>query len=168
MRSILAFLGFSGDPKTDSDAIHRIAAELDRLEPGRARYLAAFAFVLSRVARADQRRQLGRRQHVPGHQARIAGAVGGDGDIGAGPVGEELAHFRGRRNGMDVGLAATGDEDKKAEGRAEQRKAAAEKETAKADRAEEEARQEERERDKQRREDKGLLGGVTDTLSGGR
>jgi uncharacterized protein YjbJ (UPF0337 family) len=62
----------------------------------------------------------------------------------------------------------TGDEDKKAEGRAEQRKAAAEKETAKADRAEEEARQEERERDKQRREDKGLLGGVTDTLSGGR
>lgn len=64
----------------------------------------------------------------------------------------------------------TGDEDKKAEGRAEQRKAAAEKETAKkakADRAEEEARQE-RERDKQRREDKGLLGGVTDTLSGGR
>jgi uncharacterized protein YjbJ (UPF0337 family) len=65
----------------------------------------------------------------------------------------------------------TGDEDKKAEGRAEQRKAAAEKETAKkakADRAEEEAMQEERERDKQRREDKGLLGGVTDTLSGGR
>lgn len=64
----------------------------------------------------------------------------------------------------------TGDEDKKAEGRAEQRKAAAEKDTAKkakADRAEEEARQE-RERDKQRREDKGLLGGVTDTLSGGR
>ena len=40
----------------------------------------------------------------------------------------------------------TGDEDKKAEGRAEQRKAAAEKDTAKkakADRAEEEARQEE-------------------------
>ncbi len=65
----------------------------------------------------------------------------------------------------------TGDEDRKAEGRAQQRKAAAEKETAKkakADRAVEEARQAERERDKQRREDKGLVGGVTDTLSGGR
>jgi uncharacterized protein YjbJ (UPF0337 family) len=65
----------------------------------------------------------------------------------------------------------TGDEDRKAEGRTQQRKAAAEKETAKkakADRAVEEARQAERERDKQRREDKGLLGGVTDTLSGGR
>ncbi len=65
----------------------------------------------------------------------------------------------------------TGDEDRKAEGRAQQRKAAAEKETAKkakADRAVEEARQAERERDKQRREDKGLLGGVTNTLSGGR
>ena len=53
MRSILTFLGFSSDQTTDSDAIHRIASELDRLEPGRARYLAAFAFVLSRVARAD-------------------------------------------------------------------------------------------------------------------
>jgi uncharacterized protein YjbJ (UPF0337 family) len=71
----------------------------------------------------------------------------------------------------EVAGAVTGDEDLKAEGRGQQRKAAAEKETtkkAKADRAEEEARQAERERDKQRREDKGLLGGVTDTLSDGR
>jgi uncharacterized protein YjbJ (UPF0337 family) len=67
--------------------------------------------------------------------------------------------------------ALTGDEDKKAEGRAEQRKADAEKETTKKEKArrtEEEARQAEKERDKQRRKDKGLLGGVTDPLSGGR
>ena len=41
-------------PSTDAgDVIHRIAGELERLEPGQARYIAAFAFVLSRVASAD-------------------------------------------------------------------------------------------------------------------
>jgi uncharacterized tellurite resistance protein B-like protein len=39
----------------DTDSVRRIASELDRLEPPRARYLAAFAYVLSRVARADLR-----------------------------------------------------------------------------------------------------------------
>src|SRR5688572_23779739 len=54
MASILSFLGFTSAPEsTDSDTIHEIAAELDRLEPGQARYLAAFAFVLSRLAAAD-------------------------------------------------------------------------------------------------------------------
>jgi uncharacterized tellurite resistance protein B-like protein len=38
----------------DSDTVARIVRELDRLEPERARYLAAFAYVLSRVAGADQ------------------------------------------------------------------------------------------------------------------
>jgi uncharacterized protein YjbJ (UPF0337 family) len=66
--------------------------------------------------------------------------------------------------------AITGDEDKKAEGRAQQRKAEAEEEArqkARTKRAQEEAKQAERERDRQERKDKGLLGGVTDTLSGG-
>ena len=35
------------------DVIHRIADELDRLDPDYARYLASFAFILSRVANAD-------------------------------------------------------------------------------------------------------------------
>ena len=48
--------------------------------------------------------------------------------------------------------AMTGDEAKKAEGRAEQRKA--------------DAKQVERERDRQRRKDKGGLGGLTDNLTG--
>lgn len=38
----------------DTDTVRRIVAELDRLEPARARHLAAFAYVLSRVAGADQ------------------------------------------------------------------------------------------------------------------
>jgi uncharacterized tellurite resistance protein B-like protein len=37
----------------DTDTVRRIVQELDRLEPTRARYLAAFAYVLSRVAGAD-------------------------------------------------------------------------------------------------------------------
>jgi uncharacterized tellurite resistance protein B-like protein len=37
----------------DTDTVRRIVAELDKLEAGQARYLAAFAYVLSRVAGAD-------------------------------------------------------------------------------------------------------------------
>jgi uncharacterized tellurite resistance protein B-like protein len=39
--------------KGDTDTVRRIVGELDKLEPDRARYLAAFAYVLSRVAGAD-------------------------------------------------------------------------------------------------------------------
>ena len=37
----------------DTDTVRRIVGELDKLEAARARYLAAFAYVLSRVAGAD-------------------------------------------------------------------------------------------------------------------
>ena len=63
--------------------------------------------------------------------------------------------------------AISGDEDMKAEGRAEQRKAEAAEEAAKKAKRrqeEEEARQAERERKKQELKDKGLLGTVEDTL----
>ena len=66
--------------------------------------------------------------------------------------------------------AITGDEDKKAEGRAQQRKGAAGEEAAqraKTRQAEKEAKEAERERDRQRRKEKGgLLGDVGDTLTG--
>jgi uncharacterized protein YjbJ (UPF0337 family) len=84
--------------------------------------------------------------------------------------------------------ALTGDEAKKAEGRAQQRKAQAEEEAAQREKtrqAEAEAEQAEEERDRQRREDKGAalgdlmeegplgpltgkegLGGLTDKLTG--
>jgi uncharacterized protein YjbJ (UPF0337 family) len=65
--------------------------------------------------------------------------------------------------------ALTGDEAKKEEGRAQQRKAAAEEEAVQKERtsrAKNEARQAERERDRQKVKDEGLLGGVTDALSG--
>jgi len=66
--------------------------------------------------------------------------------------------------------AFTGDEGKKAEGRAQQKKATAKEEMAqreKTSQAEAEAKQAEKTRDRQKRKDKGgLLDGATDTLSG--
>lgn len=41
-------------PSSDTDTVRRIVASLDRLEPERARYVAAFAYVLARVALADR------------------------------------------------------------------------------------------------------------------
>lgn len=40
--------------KGDTDTVRRIVGELDQLDPRRARYLAAFAYILSRVAGADR------------------------------------------------------------------------------------------------------------------
>jgi uncharacterized protein YjbJ (UPF0337 family) len=63
--------------------------------------------------------------------------------------------------------ALTDDEEKKAEGQALQRKAAAREQAAQKARtrqAQQEAKEAEMERDRQERKDKGLLGGVGDTL----
>ena len=65
--------------------------------------------------------------------------------------------------------ALTGDESRKEEGRAQQRKAEAQEEAAKSERtnqAKKDARQAERERDREKIKEEGLLGGVTDSLSG--
>lgn len=56
---ILDFLGLRPEPGSgspdDTDTIRRIAASLDALPADRARYLAAYAYLLSRVANADMR-----------------------------------------------------------------------------------------------------------------
>ncbi len=65
--------------------------------------------------------------------------------------------------------AFTGDEDKKAEGRAQQRKGAAREEATQKERTRQEqaeAKQAEKERDRQERKGKGPLDGITDSLSG--
>ncbi len=56
LASILELLGIRQDTAgvgQAPDAVHQIVSRLHRLEPRRARYLAAFAIVLSRVANAD-------------------------------------------------------------------------------------------------------------------
>ena len=50
------FLGLGderGSDAGDTATVRRIAAELDRLPPDKARYLAGFAYVLARIAHAD-------------------------------------------------------------------------------------------------------------------
>ena len=61
--SILEFLGLKPDGRHatetpsievgDTETVQRIVRELEALEPARARYLAAFAYILGRVANAD-------------------------------------------------------------------------------------------------------------------
>jgi uncharacterized tellurite resistance protein B-like protein len=56
--SILDWLGFrgtapAGSTDAETETVRKIARELDQLPPERARLLAAFAYLLSRVARAD-------------------------------------------------------------------------------------------------------------------
>lgn len=55
--SFLKFLGIHPQESRpgDTETVRRIVGELEQMEPARARYLAAFAYVLSRVANADQR-----------------------------------------------------------------------------------------------------------------
>jgi uncharacterized tellurite resistance protein B-like protein len=56
MKALQRLLGLRGDvdeATRDTATVRRIAAELDALPPAEARFLAAFAFVLARVARAD-------------------------------------------------------------------------------------------------------------------
>jgi len=57
--SILKLLGYDPDRTTaahdsaETETVRKIVAALDRLEPDRARHIAIFAYILSRVARAD-------------------------------------------------------------------------------------------------------------------
>jgi uncharacterized tellurite resistance protein B-like protein len=59
--AILDFIRLSLDKasktgaSTDTETVRKITASLDRIEPQRAKYIAAFAYVLSRAARADLR-----------------------------------------------------------------------------------------------------------------
>jgi uncharacterized tellurite resistance protein B-like protein len=53
--SLLRYFGMteSGPHKADTSTVRSIVASLDAMEPERARYIAAFAYMLCRVARTD-------------------------------------------------------------------------------------------------------------------
>ena len=56
--SLLRWLGLEDAGRTesrgDADAVRRISEALERIEPARARFIAAFAYLLGRVAYADR------------------------------------------------------------------------------------------------------------------
>ncbi len=59
--TILEFLGLkrmnlavpAGEETQETETVRKIIAELDRIEPEKARYIASFAYILGRVAHAD-------------------------------------------------------------------------------------------------------------------
>ena len=56
--SLFRFLGLGEESEKnrdvgDTESVRRIASNLERLDPNRAKFLAAFAYVLARVANAD-------------------------------------------------------------------------------------------------------------------
>jgi uncharacterized tellurite resistance protein B-like protein len=67
------------DGRNDPETVRKIVRQLDNLDPERARYIAAFAYILSRVARADMNisdaetremeNQLTRLSRLPAEQA---------------------------------------------------------------------------------------------------
>ena len=84
-------------------------------------------------------------------------------------VGRESTMDKAKGKAKEAAGAMKGNEDKKAEGRAQQRKGEAREEAAqkeKTRREQAEAKQAEKDRDRESRKGKGPLGGVTDTLSG--
>ena len=83
--SLLKLLGLGGDAASstgqDLEGVRTIVSALDMLEPDRARYLAAFAYILSRVAHVDQQvsaeettvieEVVAREGHLPADQAKL-------------------------------------------------------------------------------------------------
>ena len=55
--SIRSFLGFTDQPTTtgDTETVRKVVEALDHLEPERARFIAAFGYILGRVANADMK-----------------------------------------------------------------------------------------------------------------
>lgn len=74
--------GRSGPSSAETDSVREISEALARLDPDRARYLAAFAYLLSRVAHADREVTSGETSamvrtveqwgHLPTEEARLA------------------------------------------------------------------------------------------------
>jgi uncharacterized tellurite resistance protein B-like protein len=82
--SLLKFLGLGGPADSDDndlEGVRTIVGALRTLEPDRARYLAAFAYILSRVAHVDQHvspqetdvieKVVAREGHLPDAQATL-------------------------------------------------------------------------------------------------
>ena len=54
MASIWSWLGLGTREPQEHSALREVVSALDQLEPQRARYIARFAYLLGRVAHADQ------------------------------------------------------------------------------------------------------------------
>lgn len=55
LHTLRSWLGLARNEPTEHPPLRELVDALDQMDPGRARHLARFAFLLGRVARADQR-----------------------------------------------------------------------------------------------------------------
>jgi uncharacterized tellurite resistance protein B-like protein len=105
---LLRFLGLreaerpAAGVSTDSDAVRRIAARLESLAPERARFVAAFAYVLARVANADLRIHATESAAMDEALARVAGL-----DPGESALAVEIAKSQARLLGGTENYLAT-------------------------------------------------------------
>ena len=77
LQTIRAWLGLEGAAPQDVEPLRETLDALDHLEPDRARYLAAFAYLLGRIAHADR--------HVSPEETRVMETlVGEHGQLDAG------------------------------------------------------------------------------------
>jgi len=67
IRNLAGGGGVASGPAGETETVRKIVGRLDGLEPERARYVAAFAFVLGRVAHADR--------HVSDEETRAVEAI---------------------------------------------------------------------------------------------
>ena len=74
---LLRFLGIASEEsdaaRGETETVRRIAAELERLPADKAKYLAAFAYVLARIAQADLDIDESETEAMRGIVARVAG-----------------------------------------------------------------------------------------------
>ena len=101
MSLLSRFLGVGRDRESDEpESIQRISAELEGLEPERARHLAAFAYILARVAHrdlaieaseiAEMESTLAALGDLPEEEARIAVRVAVDQAVSVGGTNDYL------------------------------------------------------------------------------
>jgi uncharacterized tellurite resistance protein B-like protein len=102
---LLRFLGGKGAAAAgegDSESVHRIAVRLEGLPPERARFVAAFAFVLARVAQADLRITETETAAMDRALGRVAGL-----DPGEAALAVEIAKSQARLFGGTENYVAT-------------------------------------------------------------
>jgi uncharacterized tellurite resistance protein B-like protein len=94
--SILKWLGLANDAPDTSDNLQEIEKALEAHGPERARYLACFAYILTRAAKADH--------HVSDGEARLMEQIVGERagiDTGQAKLVVQIALYSGRSRGTD-------------------------------------------------------------------
>jgi len=96
---ILDWLGLAdadpGPAASESDAVRRIASALANMDPGRARYVATFAYLLGRVANADHVLTEDERRAMTAILADEAGLDPGLAEVVVAVAGDESLRRRG-------------------------------------------------------------------------